>query len=180
MYRSMHRICLPAMLAVLLLTGAGLAQDDTATEAPAGIVVGEETPNGEAPATDPPAETDPSAPAEGDSDQPAEDGESGPPANDMSAYLPFLLIGGFLILYIFMGRNRKKQEKQRREMLANLSKGDKVVSIGGICGTVVEVRDEEVMVKVDDNARMKFARWAIRSVGEEAANDKKTDTQQEH
>ena len=44
----------------------------------------------------------------------------------------FVLIGGMVLLYVWMGRNRRKQESKRKEMLANLKKGDKVTSIGGI------------------------------------------------
>jgi preprotein translocase subunit YajC len=55
-------------------------------------------------------------------------------------------------------------------MLSALAKGDKVTSIGGICGTVVEVRDDELVVKVDENnnMRLRFARWAIRGAGDQA------------
>ena len=81
----------------------------------------------------------------------------------------FIMIGGFILLYLFMGRGRRKQESKRKEMLANLKKGDKVTSIGGIVGTISDIREEEVTLKVDDtnNIRMKFARWAIRGVGED-------------
>jgi preprotein translocase subunit YajC len=52
-------------------------------------------------------------------------------------------------------------------MLNTLKKGDKVTSIGGIIGTVIEIKDREVVVKVDEssNTRMKFLRSAIRNVG---------------
>ena len=85
----------------------------------------------------------------------------------------FVLIGGMVLLYVWMGRSRRKQESKRKEMLANLKKGDKVTSIGGIIGSVIEVKEDEVTVKVDEtnNVRMKFARWAIRGVGAEARND---------
>ena len=70
------------------------------------------------------------------------------------------------------------QSNQRACRLANallslgLKKGDKVTSIGGICGTVVEVRDDELVVKVDENnnIRLRFSRWAIRGTGEQAKN----------
>jgi preprotein translocase subunit YajC len=86
---------------------------------------------------------------------------------------PLLLIGGFVVLYIFMGRGRRRQETRRKQMLANLKKGDKIVSIGGIMGTVIEVREDEITVKVDEtnNVRMRFARWAIRGVGEDARSE---------
>jgi len=85
-----------------------------------------------------------------------------------------ILVGGFFLLYIWMGRGRKKEQRRREQMLASLKKNDKVTTIGGIVGTVVEVRNDEITVKVDEssNVRMKFARWAIRGVGEQAKAEK--------
>ena len=83
-------------------------------------------------------------------------------------WLLWLMLGGFFLLYIWMGRGRRKQQRQRQEMLSSLRKGDRVTSIGGIVGTVMEIRDDEVTVKVDEsaNVRMKFAKWAVRGVGD--------------
>jgi preprotein translocase subunit YajC len=79
----------------------------------------------------------------------------------------------FLGLMMWQSRTRKKQEAKRRELLDSLQKGNKITTIGGIIGTVIEVRDNEVTVKTDEsnNVRMKFARWAIRDVGEPAKGD---------
>lgn len=89
---------------------------------------------------------------------------------------PLILLAVLVLMYIFTTRTRRKQEKQRREMLESLGKGDKVVTIGGIVGTVIEVKGNEVTVKVDENnnVRMKFTRWAVRNVGEEAKNEDPT------
>jgi preprotein translocase subunit YajC len=84
---------------------------------------------------------------------------------------PMIIMAGLLFVMLFwMSRGKNKEAKKRQEMLANLKKGDKITTIGGIVGTVIEVRPDEVMVKVDEssNARMRFARWAIRGVGEES------------
>lgn len=99
------------------------------------------------------------------------DEEVSPPATQ--PYLIYIMLGGFILLWIWMGRGRKKQEQKRKEMLSKLSKGDKVTSIGGIIGTILEVRDDEITVKVDENnnVRMKFARWAIRGVGDAAKTE---------
>jgi len=85
----------------------------------------------------------------------------------------FLMLGGIVLLYIWMGRSKRKQEAKRREMLGSLKKGDKVTSIGGIVGTVIEVREDEVTMKVDEtnNVRMRFARWGIRGVGDQAKTE---------
>ena len=82
-----------------------------------------------------------------------------------------MLLCGAIILFMFMlgGSTRKQQKKQQEKqnaMLAAMTKGDKIVTIGGIRGSVVEVRESEVVVKVDENnnTRMKFSREAIREV----------------
>jgi preprotein translocase subunit YajC len=93
-----------------------------------------------------------------------------PPSQGLDMWLFAVLLGGVVLMWIWMGRGRRKQEAKRKEMLSNLKKGDKIVSIGGIIGTVIEAKPEEITVKVDEtnNVRMKFARWAIRGVGEDA------------
>ena len=60
----------------------------------------------------------------------------------------------------------KKQAKKRREMMAGMSKNDRVLTRGGIIGVVVEVRETEVIVKVDEsnNTRLHFAKPAIQHV----------------
>ena len=99
--------------------------------------------------------------------------EKKPPGLFGGNYIFLVMIGGFILLYIWMGRSRRKRESKRKEMLANLQKGDKVTTIGGVIGTAIEVRPTDVTVKVDEtnNVRMKFARWSIRGVGEEAKTE---------
>ena len=92
-------------------------------------------------------------------------------------YFMFIMLGGFVLLWMFMSRGRKKREAKRREMLSELTKGDKVVTIGGICGTIIETTETEITLKVGENNRMKMARWAIRMAGQEAQDDTKNDTQ---
>ncbi|NBB95529.1 MAG: preprotein translocase subunit YajC [Planctomycetes bacterium] len=112
---------------------------------------------------------------EGQGDQAQDKSPSGGPFSNM--WFMVIMIGGFILLYWVMGSSRRKQAAKRREMLANLAKGDKIITIGGVVGTAVEVRDDEITVKVDDGTRMKFARWAIRSAGEEVASEKKDDAE---
>ncbi len=81
------------------------------------------------------------------------------------------MLGAVALMWFMSSRSRKKQAKKRKDMLSSLSKGDKITSIGGIVGTVIEIREDEVTVKVDDSCRMKFARWAIRGVGEEGKTE---------
>ena len=76
--------------------------------------------------------------------------------------LPILLI--FVIFYFFIIRPQNKKQKETDKMIAALKKGDKVVTIGGIHGTVAQTKENTIIVKVDDNAKIEFSRSAIASV----------------
>jgi preprotein translocase subunit YajC len=84
-----------------------------------------------------------------------------------------LIIGIFYFLII---RPQNKKQKETRKMLEALKKGDKVVTIGGIHGTISSVKEKSVLLKVDDNVKIEFARSAIASVTdvakEESADEK--------
>lgn len=68
------------------------------------------------------------------------------------------------IFYFFLIRPQSKKQKETEKMLAALKKGDKVVTIGGIHGTITSVKEKTVVLKVDDNAKIEFNRTAIASV----------------
>ncbi|MFC2821598.1 MAG: preprotein translocase subunit YajC [Sphaerochaeta sp.] len=69
-----------------------------------------------------------------------------------------------LIFYFLIIRPQRKRDKEAKNMLAAIKKGDKIVTIGGIRGTVALVKDSTVIVKVDDNTRIEFSKNAISSV----------------
>ena len=71
-----------------------------------------------------------------------------------------------IVFYIFMIKNKKSQENTRKGMLNQLKRGDRIQTIGGILGTVIEAKDDEVLVKVDEssNTKIRFARSAIHKV----------------
>jgi preprotein translocase subunit YajC len=77
----------------------------------------------------------------------------------------------FMILLLFMWlqsrSQQKRQKKEREDMLTSLKPKDKVETIGGIFGTVVNVRDEDVTLRVDDSrdVQIKVAKTAIRKRG---------------
>jgi preprotein translocase subunit YajC len=78
-----------------------------------------------------------------------------------------------------MIRPEQKKQKKRREMLSELKKGDRVVTAGGIHGTVGNVKEDSVMVKVADNVVMEFAKSSVTSVlnrdgSEKGAESKKS------
>ncbi len=69
-----------------------------------------------------------------------------------------------LIFYFLVIRPQNKKQKETQKMLAALKKGDKVVTVGGIRGTVTAVKDQTVTIKVDDNTKIEFNKSAVSSV----------------
>ena len=83
----------------------------------------------------------------------------------VGSLLPMILI--FVVFYFFLIRPQRKKDKQVKEMLANLKVGDRVCTIGGIYGTIVNIKDDTISLAVGkDNVNLVFARWGNRSVEE--------------
>jgi len=80
----------------------------------------------------------------------------------LTMLLPFGLI--ILVFYFLIIRPQNKKQKETQRMLSALKKNDKVVTIGGIRGTVTNVKDQTVVVRVDDNVKMEFSKSAISNV----------------
>jgi preprotein translocase subunit YajC len=86
-------------------------------------------------------------------------------------FVPLMLV--LVVLWVVVLRGKQKQEKQRQQMLSDLKKNDRIETIGGLLGTVLEVRDGEVVIKADENnnTKLRFRRSAIHRVISE--DDKK-------
>ncbi|MBR4005515.1 MAG: preprotein translocase subunit YajC [Treponema sp.] len=94
--------------------------------------------------------------------QDAAAGQVGGGMGSLLTFAPLLLILG--IMYFLMIRPQNKKQKETEKMIAALKKGDKVVTIGGIHGTVASTKEHTVIIKVDDNTRIEFNRTAIATV----------------
>jgi len=77
-------------------------------------------------------------------------------------FLP--LVGLFVIMYFLMIRPQMKRQKEHRAMLDKLSKGDEVLTNGGIAGVVTEIGENFVSVEVADNVRLRIQKGAIANV----------------
>jgi len=75
-----------------------------------------------------------------------------------------MLVAMIAIFYFLLIRPQKKRDKEAKEMMASLKKGDKIVTIGGIRGTVSAVKETTVVVKVDSDTRIEFNKSAISQV----------------
>ena len=67
----------------------------------------------------------------------------------------------FVIFWLFFIRPQNKRAKEQQKFRENLKKGDKIVTIGGIHGKIIEVRENTVLVSVDPNASIEFEKSAI-------------------
>ena len=89
------------------------------------------------------------------------------------AFLPLILI--FVVFYFLLIRPQQKKAKMHREMLGAIRRGDKVVTNGGIVGTVTKVVDEaELMVEIADGIRVRVQRGMIASVRSKSEPVKET------
>jgi len=91
--------------------------------------------------------------------------EQRPPGGlDLAMFLPFILIA--VVFYFLLIRPRNKEQAERDAMLAALKKNDKVVTIGGMLGTIANITPDgnEVTLKVDDNTRIRMVRSSIQRV----------------
>ena len=84
--------------------------------------------------------------------------------DNLVTWLPLILL--MVVFYVFMFKNRRSQEKKLQEARDQLKRGDRVQTIGGILGQVVEVEDSKVLLKVDESSNTKiwFSRNAIHRV----------------
>lgn len=77
---------------------------------------------------------------------------------------PLLMIGLMLVvMYLFLFRGPRKKQQQHKQMVQSLQKNDRIRTIGGIIGTVVDIKDDEITLKVDEsnNTKIKIAPSAI-------------------
>lgn len=89
-----------------------------------------------------------------------------PAPSPLAGFIPIFLI--FAIFYFLLIRPQQRQQKRHQEMISKLSKNDEVVTSGGIHGTVVNLDDETVTLRVDDNTRIKFQRNTISYIKKKA------------
>mgnify|MGYP000486021653 FL=1 len=77
----------------------------------------------------------------------------------INAIWPFILMGG--IFYFMLWRPQKKEQQKRQSMLESLKKGEKIITIGGMYGTITNISEKKVTVEVAENVEINFVRSAI-------------------
>lgn len=105
---------------------------------------------------------------------PAAQGQQGGAAAMIVSFLPMVLI--IVLLYIMMIRPQRKREKETKAMINALKVGDKVVTIGGICGKVSKIKDNYVIIETgnvgtpDEKSFVKMERDSIKTVEKKQTN----------
>ena len=89
-----------------------------------------------------------------------QDGSGG--GNPIMMFVPFIVM--FAIFYFLVIRPQRNAQKKREQMLDALKKGDDVVTSGGILGTVVGLKEDVVIVKIDDQVKVKVQKSAVTGV----------------
>jgi preprotein translocase subunit YajC len=77
----------------------------------------------------------------------------------LSTIVPFLLI--IVVFYFLILRPQQKRQKDRQKLLESVRKGDRVITTGGIHGLVEGVEDKILLVKIDDNVKVKVEKSAV-------------------
>jgi len=91
-------------------------------------------------------------------------GSGGQQPNTIGFFLPIIMI--FVIMYLLIFRPQMKKQKQQKLMIDAIKKGDKIVTVGGILGTVAGVKEKEgtLIVKISDTAKVELVRSSVAKI----------------
>ncbi|MDR2797446.1 MAG: preprotein translocase subunit YajC [Treponema sp.] len=92
------------------------------------------------------------------------------PGSFISTLVPFAMI--IAIFYFLIIRPQNKKQKETQQMLSALKKGDKITTIGGIHGVIQSVKENSVIVKVDEDTKIEFSRNAISGIEAQVKEEK--------
>ncbi len=86
-------------------------------------------------------------------------------SNPIKSMLPLMIIM-FAVMYFLILRPQKQKEKKRQEMISNVRKQDRIVTAGGVHGVVTSVKENDIIVRIDDakDVKIKIEKSAVTSV----------------
>lgn len=91
----------------------------------------------------------------------------GASGNPLMNLMPVVLI--FIVFYFLLIRPQKKTQDEHKKMVAGLKKNDEVITAGGIHGTIMNVKDHTVTLKVDDNVKVEVQKSSIMTMKRKAS-----------
>jgi preprotein translocase subunit YajC len=80
----------------------------------------------------------------------------------IAQFLPLLIM--LVVFYLFLLRPQQQQQKRRQEMLAKLKRGDKILTVGGLYGEIVAMREDILTVRLADNVEVRVTRNGVAQV----------------
>jgi preprotein translocase subunit YajC len=95
------------------------------------------------------------------------------PAMNQQLISILYLIGLFVLFYFLLIRPQQVRQKRHQEMIRNLKTGDRVITVGGIYGSVVKIKEDSVILRVADNVRIEVLKQAIAQVAEKGEDNAK-------
>ena len=90
-------------------------------------------------------------------------------SSGLSAFLPLIII--FAIFYFLLMRPQQKKAKQHKQLLADLKKGDKVVSSGGLHGVITGLANDVITMEISPKVRVKVSRGSVAGVLRKSENE---------
>lgn len=76
-----------------------------------------------------------------------------------TSLIPFLII--IVVFWVLLYLPQRRREKEHQKLIASLKKGDKVITSGGIIGTITNVKDKTVVIRIDDKAKMEVLKSSV-------------------
>jgi len=89
-------------------------------------------------------------------------GSTGGQAGGIAGFLPIIIL--FVIFYFLLIRPQQKKAKDHREMITNLRKGDKIITSGGIFGTIINLDDTTIGLEIAEKIKIKITRGNVASL----------------
>jgi preprotein translocase subunit YajC len=83
--------------------------------------------------------------------------------SSLVTFIPIVLV--FVAMYFLMIRPQKKRQKEEQQMRNNVRVGDMITTIGGICGRVINIKEDELVIETGaDRSKMTIRKWALQTV----------------
>ena len=92
-------------------------------------------------------------------------------SNPIMSFLPLILIA--VVFYLFMIRPQTKRMKDQKNFIQNISKGDKIVTVGGIHGKIAEINDDTFLMEIEGGVKMKIDRVSVSLEASKKLNETK-------
>lgn len=82
--------------------------------------------------------------------------------NPLTMFIPIIMV--FIVFYLLLIRPQQKKQKEHQKLLSELGKGDRVITNGGLYGTISDAKDHVVVLKIAENVKVEVVKSAIATV----------------